>query len=264
MATSTKLVDRVRKLLAMGVVPEGADEATRNEADSAARMARQIMQEHAISLADVEASERPPDPIVAQDCRFVDLTMQAVLPGSEYDDAYYERPSLWKKKLASTVADYLDIHGALRPNRNEFIFYGHASDVDLAQSLYGILAEQIDARCKIYLREARIEAGEAWGYWDAGIAKTKGTDFRISAIVALDSRFAELKREEEVTSGTGLMVQRKAEVDAWVNERFTFKSIALGADRKHNSEGYKAGRELKLSRSTAELPNKSHKRLETQ
>lgn len=232
----SKIVDRIRKLLALAEGSEG------HEAETAAAMARRLMREHAVSMESVEASNRPEDPLVKVRVAFDGLRL------SRDPDKinYFSRTPWWKRELASAIGRYLDLRNAYSKGNNIWWFYGYQSDVEVAIYLYEICARQINDACKAHVKEVKY----SYMYWTPGQSKTVGTEFRQSAVHGLRSKFLELRKTErtEDPNGYALMVNRKSVVNRWVDENFSFgTSKGWGGKAGHNQAGWTAGRNVRLN-----------------
>lgn len=233
---SNKIIDRVRKLLAL------AEGSSGHEAETAAAMARRLMREHAVSMESVEASDRPTDPLVKVHVVFRGLTLSRDLTSSRP-----ARTAWWKRELASAVGRYLDLRNAYSKGSSSWFFYGYQSDVEVALYLYDVCARQIDVACRAYLREKK----ECHSYyWDRGMSRTASTEFRQSAVEGLRTKFHDLKKTEktEDPGGFALMLNRKSAVNQWVADNFSFGSSKnWGGSAGYSSAGYTAGRNVRLN-----------------
>lgn len=242
----SKIVDRIRKLLALAEGSEG------HEAEAAAGMARRLMREHAVSMESVEASSRPEDPFVDVRVAFDGIRLSR----DPRKVNYFSRTPWWKRELASAVGRYLDLRNSYSRGTNIWRFYGYQSDVEVAIYLYEICARQINDACKAHLAELKSSRY----YWDRGMSRTAATEFRQSAVGGLRSKFLELRRTERQEDPTGyaLMINRKSAVDRWVDENFSFgSSKGWGGNAGHSQAGWTAGRNVRLNAGVSSSNNTS-------
>lgn len=124
-----KIVDRVRKLLAMA-----ADVSSPNEAAIAARRARALMDKYQISSTDLEE----------------DNEYQENLAGG-----FYKFMPTWRNILACAVAKYNDCNGAMARDGKRWSvkFQGLDTDVALATHMYLFLIEANTRLCKQFMLE---------------------------------------------------------------------------------------------------------------
>lgn len=215
-----------------------------NEAEAAARKARQLMEEHALKQADIEAATGRQEQIVSVRFVFDGLRM---VRRSDWEGApcsWRPRVSHWKRELAQVVGDYLDVESSFVPNHNSWTWHGFESDIETAEALYVICARQINAESKEYLRE-RKEREPPY----PGESKRWTTQFRDSAVQGLQSKLCEMKdaSEEALTAErTALMTSRAARVEAYVDENFDFKRVEGFGKDVYCQEGYETGVNLKL------------------
>ena len=241
----SKIIDRISKLLKLAAGSEG------HEAETAAAMARRLMVEHAVSMQDVEESNRPSDPIVKSTVVLSGLKTKTPV---DVDHISY-RCAWWKRELASAVGQYLDLRSTYTEGTNLWTFHGYQSDVEVALYLYEICARQIDKSCKDYLAKEKYQ----WMVWDSGLARKLSTEFRNSAVRGLRSKFSELKRTEAVNDPTGcaLMRSRKSEVDAWFRDNISTRTPSnWGSKSAYSSAGYTAGRNVKLNAGVGQNTNR--------
>lgn len=233
----SKIIDRISKLLKLAAGSAG------HEAETAAEMARRLMVEHAISMQEVEESDRPSDPIVR---KTVYLKNLKAIPVELTAANWSGQCAWWKRELASAVSHYLDLKSTYQRGTNVWMFYGYQSDVEVAIYLYDICARQIDKACREHLENEKRH----WMVWDSGVARKVGTSFRGSAVRGLSSKFHELKKTEAEDSpdGFALMKSRKSEVSAWFNENVEVgKPCGWGNKAAYSSAGYTAGLKVKLN-----------------
>lgn len=232
----SKIATRVLKLQALAEGSSGA------EAELAAKRARELMLEHALSQADIDAAAAlREDPLI----QFIVRIEGNTLVPRDTPGKWYRKTAYWRRELCETIGYYLDLHNAYTENTPIWYWYGFRSDCEAARKLWEICARQIDAQAKAYC--ANLAAENDW--WDAGMSRQAGTEFRDSAVQGLTAKLRELRRTETAAApdGYALVVSRTAQVKEWVAENYSFKKGA-GFDKPdaYSPEGWRAGMELRL------------------
>lgn len=204
-----KLLDRVRKLLALA-----ADTSSPEEAAIAARRAARLMEQHHLSQAEVMRREGIGERI-----------------GKSSADQTYRRLPRWYEMLAAPVARLFDCGVRFFSNRRQgrMEFIGVDDDAQVASWTLDYLAVQIKQLAQIY--RARHPDAD----------RRCVNDFRMGAAWSIKSMLEEelaLKeaRASANTSGTALMV-RKRELIA---ERYGIKYTPLYYNQRA-SDAYHAG-----------------------
>ncbi len=137
-AQRTRILDRIRKLLALG---HGTN--FEGEAQASLRMAREHMAQYGLSLSDVELAEALADPIVEMDA-----------------DEHSKRktPEHWAQILAAAIRIIFDcdciISTSRMTRRSVLRFVGYKEDVELARTTYTILYLAIRAAACRQISEA--------------------------------------------------------------------------------------------------------------
>ena len=228
----SKLVARIQKLLAL------AQSDNENEAESAARMARKLMAEHAITEADLAQTKagRESDPIVAT---MFSLTGLKLNP----DHATFRwarcKTPWWKRNLFFRLAEYLDMRSSYRPSTNVVTLYAYKSDVEVLCYLYETCARQIDKAAKEWLKSLNMGRRGA---------KSRGVAFRDSAVRGLSTKLIELKRDDSVVSetGTAIMLSKGKAIAQWVEQNQNLRTSTVRRRSDHVTAGYDAGKSVRL------------------
>lgn len=229
----SKIVERIQKLLKLST----SDNA--NEAETAARMARKLMAEHAISeqdLAETRAGRH--DPIVAVSFSLTGLKLNPDPTTFRYSRC---KTPWWKRNLFFALVAYLDMRCSYKPASNVVTLYAYQSDVDVLAYLYDTCARQIDVAAKAWL--ASLGLGRKGG-------KTRGVQFRDSAVTGLRHKLEDLKDTDDVdcaASTTAIMLSKAKAIAAWVEETQTLRSKTVRRGCGHSSDGYKAGKNVRLN-----------------
>ena len=213
------IIAKIEKLLRLS-----QDQSGTPEGETAARLASRMMAAHAIEMASIDLDkEVEHDPMEKQDMRV--------------------RVSVWRRILASTLGVHCNCQVAYTSHKGfgQYIsMYGHRTDIELLKYLYDICERQIEAEARRYVNEL--------DEWDRGTKKMLGNNFRRSAVAGLNSKLMEIRKDTQAENAEGfaLVRSRKQKVDEWVNENYSFRS-GTSSGYGHSSDGYKAGRNVKLS-----------------
>lgn len=233
-----------------------AKNSNQNEAEVAAKRALDLMLQHAVTQADLDAERAAVEdplvkkPVVLDGTRCIDFAAWVAERRAQGRHWGLRKLSTWKRNLASEVARYMQLRFSYVEGSKEVSFYGFRSDCEAAARLYEVCARQIDAQCKAYLRERRED------FWreSSGEQLSVASDWKQSAVRGLAARFEEILEEsraeagEEVQTAHALVFTRKQKVDDWVNATYKFgkgSSAAFG-NQGWNLDGFEAGKNLKL------------------
>lgn len=193
-----KIVSRIRKLMALAEGSEG------NEAASAAKLARKLMIEHAVSMSSLSE-----DAILEED----PIEVKSIDVGK----------STWAIKLAWAVGSHCKVsvirsvsHGHYDPvtredlgpwkRRTFAIAYGHQSDLEVWEYLFQVARREIQRLAKEY-RAARVEHyGEC--------SRTKVTQYREGLVLGLKARLQKMAYDDEKHSDETALALRSRAVRA--------------------------------------------------
>tara|TARA_R110001583_G_scaffold44829_17_gene141887 strand:- start:347 stop:1042 length:696 start_codon:yes stop_codon:yes gene_type:complete len=200
-----------------------ADQEGKPEGDTAARLASRMMAAHAIEMADINVSERIDDPLEKQ--------------------THKHGASVWRRNLSHVLAKHCNCTTSYYSRQGfgtHITWYGHKSDIEVSRYLYDICERQISAASKQHLKGL-----PEW--YDRGLKRREANAFRRSAVNGLSNRLYEIRQEEAAAneSGTALVLTRKAKVDAWIDENFSFGK-GRHVKYSHSSAGYQAGHDVNL------------------
>lgn len=218
--TRKKILAKIRKLLAMS-----EDVGSPNEAATAARMAKKMMDEHNVDHAEAIYSEMSLD----------DLDAQA------HGEAYAAFPR-YLSMLSCAVADYTDCrarfewtYGRAKSGRSarmkQIVFEGELTDLEVCKYLYTYLHRTIDALVKKSPHNKYIGPR---------------TSFRVACVSELGKRLREMKREEaaqferdgDANRFALVMVDKKLSL---LNEKFGVSKYSRRAHRVGSPAGYADG-----------------------
>ena len=202
--SNKKIVTRIRKLMAL------AESSNENEAASAAKLARKLMIEHAVSMSSLsEDAMLEEDPVedtgievgkstwainlawaigshckvsVIRSVRYADRN-----PYKDPPDAPNRSPYDWTKHRRRTFA----------------VAYGHRSDLEVWEYLFQVAHREIQRLAKEY----RAYRTERYGY----CSRTKVTSYREGLVAGLSARLRDMAREDEQPSEeTALALSNRA------------------------------------------------------
>jgi hypothetical protein len=213
------IIAKIEKLLRLS-----QDQCDSPEGETAARLASKMMAAHAIDMASIDLTkEVEHDPMEKQDMKV--------------------RVSVWRRQLATVLGAHCNCTVAYTSMKGigQYIsMYGHRTDIELLKYLYDICERQIEAEARRYVDSFRKAS--------RGAKKIMGNNFRRSAVVGLDTKLEEIRKDAQAENveGFALVRSRKQKVDEWVNENYSFRSGSNGS-YNYNSDGYSAGRNVSLS-----------------
>ena len=213
------IIAKIEKLLRLSQDQDGTPEG-----ETAARLASRMMAAHAIEMASIDLTKGVEhDPMEKQD-------MQV-------------RVSVWRRQLATVLGTHCHCTVAYSSIKGigQFIsMYGHRTDIELLKYLYDICERQIEGEARRYVNSLDSD-------WSGG-RKRLGNNFRRSAVVGLGSKLDEIRKDTQAENAEGfaLVRSRKQAVDEWVKDNYSFRS-GTSSSYGHNSDGYSAGRNVRLS-----------------
>ena len=227
--TNNPVIRKLEKMLRLARSQDGTPEG-----ETAARLAARLMASHAISMAEINLDRRlDPDPIERQ--------------------SFETGQSNWRRGLTNILAKHCSCRSSYW--RKTMSLYGHRSDIEVVKYLYDICRRQIEQAAQAYLDS------DLPSWYDRGQRRSAANNFRRSAVSGLHQKLIGIRSDLKVENptGTALVVTRKAQVDSWVDENYTFGKGSR-SDYRHSSAGYRAGRNVSLS---AGVGGNSTRRLST-
>ena len=244
----TKIIEKIRKLSALAERAEG------NEAEVAARLAGELMEKHAVSLAQLAEAD------LLQE---VPMGCSAIEVGK----------ATWAINLAWTIADHCNVravrcvmYGCQHPTETDehgnpirftdrygrpgykrrtwALGYGHRSDLAVWEYLFSVAKREIEKATRAYRKSEN-----AYG-WD--VSRTECTQFREGAVEGLDQQLrairdrqaANRKRADSTTAiALSDRAQRaQAEMDR-AHQDVSNYSGGVGC----SGEGIEAGRNININ-----------------
>ena len=229
------IITKITKVLRLASAQEGTPEG-----ETAAKLAAQMMAAHAVTMAEIDLSgSGDPDPLEEQTVK---------LP-----------QSAWRRNLAATVAEHCACRIAYtswRGGGQRVTYYGHRTDIEVAQYLYTICERQIEREAQAYIRTMRKERWTVRGeptdmpLYTSGQLRSLGNDFRRSAVAGLSSKLREIRttvaEEGPAEEGTALVLARREKVDRWYEDLSSRFRAGRSSNYGHNSAGFEAGQNMSL------------------
>lgn len=219
---SQDMISKIKKLMALSH-GEG------NEAETAAKMAQKLMIKHAIEMADLEEHEKTVvDPLV----------VNRIKVGRR----------AWPIQLAWELGPHCRIK-VLRTTRWDGVYavgYGHQSDVQVWQYLYGIAAREIQKMAKAYGKE------HTYFCWkrDKDVVDRKLTAaFRMGCVQGLGDKLKEQRTTEREANpnSTALILQDRMKESVDFMRSKVGKTGQWSGSTRGNSDGYRAGKTISLN-----------------
>ena len=208
-------LERIRKLVALA-----GDQAGTPEGETAMRMARELMHEHSIELAQLQADER--DAIDPFSRRKLDLAGRAH----------------WRRQLLSMVALHCECIAGWSQTGNAASLYGRKSAVEIADYLFTVLLRQLTMERAAFMAGLHTRSDDP-----DGIRRTR--DFCQSALLALRLRFEQL-RGVEPEECTALVRQSARGLGDWMEKRGHKLAPEAPFGFRYDAEGYRAGYRIPL------------------
>ena len=187
MKNSSKIVDRIRKALALA-----ENQAGTPEGDTAAKIARQLMQKHAVEVVDL-GQDPEDDPMIEH--------------GFEI-----EKRNQWRRNLAHSLAEHCEVFSLSWGGTNKMTLYGRESGVEVAEYLYSIVVRQVEQHLDDHV--AKLKNSGVWGNLSAGRQRSERNSFCRSAVCRIGDRLKALRRGEERQSPTTTALMKRQYDDA--------------------------------------------------
>lgn len=225
MKADDKILDRIRKLLAMA-----EDSSSPHEAAIAATRATKLMQKHNLDSAAVRVKQGVTDADTA--------TQEA--------DLGFGRIPAWYSILLIPVAELHDCHVRYtrrqgkgpNPVETVAVFLGVDSDAQVCGYVFDFLCQQMDALSRRYKKE------NPWA------SRADTNDYRIGAAQGIVTVVKEMIREKQVAeqqaaSGTELMIVKRDIVKRVFNVNYG-KRTRKTRNSSHMAQGYQDGQNVKI------------------
>ena len=234
------IVSRIRKLLALAEGSEG------NEAEVAAGMAQRLMAEHAITLSHLDEAELlEADPIGIHKF-IVGLNSQ------------------WRMQLAWALAGHCNVT-ALRSTEWDSatdkrvvyaVGYGHRSDLEVWEYLYGVAVREITKRTKAHRRVAPSD------YNTGTVDRAYMNRYRLGLVKGLRHRLERDRKQRDArrSQEEGLVLQSRLDRAAQAMNKANPCTATHKSSVRGNLVGARAGYSININRALSAKPT-NHKRL---
>lgn len=217
----SKMVERIRKLLALGTSPN------QHEAEAALAKANQLMQEHQLSMSEV------------------DVKAEGAVGKAAIDMGRIRSRTKWVHGIAHACAKLYDCTTirTTNPYRKTWslVFIGRASDIELAQITFDHLYKSWESISKHDLKLHGAMLGSKLFYNSHGLGFSNAINRRVDLLV--EERQEALRKT--ATTGTALILVKGQEVQDYMRDNFNNLKADRGT-RSIDPYGYKAGKERGL------------------
>lgn len=231
MTVGTKIVDKIRKLLALSESPN------QHEAELAAAKVSELLEKHQLSMTDIDV-----------------LDTKAGGAISDYQ-VVGKMKLLWIIDLARGCAVLFDAEclGSSTLHKTGMTFVGTRDDVEMAKALFQYLYTAWPGIVEMDLAKAKMESPTRFEPRDTMKFKA---GHGLSYAWTIQARCRDMARSRKksvrrTTTGTELMVLK----DAMIKEKFAEIGVVYGRERKQSygsssgqRYGREAGRSARLSR----------------
>lgn len=226
------IIARIAKALALA-----KNQAGTPEGETAARIAKNMMDSHAITMADLDAvSREKQDPLAKVE---TDLGAR----------------SQWRRELMFSVLNHCTVRGVFIFGSARMQLFGHSHDIEVAKYLYDVILRQL-----VNAANANAKALPDW--YSQGEKKREYNSFVCSAVEGVKSKLRDIRKEAakeraatepaatvaNPTGGTALVLKAR---ETRVAE---FYETAKGRTRNgpsmrggHSTAGFETGRNVSLN-----------------
>ena len=167
MSTNPVVIERIRKCLARAKDQKGSPEG-----EVAARIAHNLMVEHAISQEDLDFAERQKtDPLIME---VVDIGARCA----------------WRREVYFAIASHCTLRSLFWPGTTRIKLFGHAHDIEVAKYLFEIVARQLEHVGYWYVR------GPEFRFHSASEKRAIRHSFSVSAVEGFRTKLAQIRKEE--------------------------------------------------------------------
>ena len=229
--SESKIIAKLKKLLA-----RAKDQSDTPEGELAASIAAKLMQEHAISMAQLEDHE-----------------VREEILHLQWDE---EVSNVWWSLLYHMVGDYVDVKVAYAKwgRKRKITFVGYAHNIEICKFLFDSIKVQLENDYKKHCAEVKKRCQEKGYSYRSN--KPKPKPFYVSAIRVVQTKLRNMKREqqyndtqdslnnESIAKATSLVFQRKNEVNAFVSKLGWSSGASYRAG--HSSAGASAGHNVRV------------------
>jgi len=217
-----RILQRIQKALAL----QQSDNA--NEVAAAARMVAKLMSSYGISQSEIDAAT------------MVEEEITEIVVEVKRQNFY--------ATLGSAIAEFCSCKSAYshRYNKGKQVkiikFWGHESDLVIAEYFYTFCLRQIDIE---YKAAKKTKVFPPW--YQRGDKVRWGNEYRYNAVLGLRSKLREIRSEEKTLdpSGSLVVLDRAQKVAIWCKANTSVR-FTKSTGYSHNSSGYNSGRNINI------------------
>lgn len=208
-----KVMDRIQKVLAITNSPN------EQEAASAAAMLSRMLEEHNLSMADIEAKGAK-GPGIRQS-------------GHDLGKAAFK----WKMDLAEGIAEFYYCAPLVDRKTKTVAFVGRPENVEALTALYSWVIDQIRAIATTERRSHYDATGEHIDplRWQLGFGEG-AVDRLIDRLRELKARQQEDLSHDQMGNVTAMVIHRQSEVSDYLEEKFGYRTDGKLTKREADSE----------------------------
>ena len=199
---SDKLLKKIAHLFTLA-----GNNSSPEEAQAALEMARRLLQEHNLTMIDVENVEEH----------------NGVVAGYSETTTVGKKVPQWKKSLSVIVAEYLDVKVVIRKymsqKNSSFLFYGLILNTEVAIGIFLSLLKQIAEMVKVYRGKGHYAKDE----------------YRNGILTGLDKRLIILKIQQN-SKCTALTICSDKVADRWMEKEGYKVKKSRGKTRKEQAK----------------------------
>lgn len=202
------------------------------EGELAGKIARNLMQKHAISMRDVKETsdeEKLNDEIIEHQFSLAKKTE-------------------WRQLLLDAVCDHCDCRMVVFKGTSIHRIFGYRINVEMALYLFDVTAAQLSRMAEDFLQKTLLRKVER-GKMTKQEARHAQKEFLLSAIHALRDKFSSMREEQgkENPKGEAIVLYRMKAVD-----QFYFERVGEVDEKcvycQYSASGYQAGWDINVSR----------------
>ena len=211
----TKIIDRLKKMMRLA-----EDQAGKPEGLLAAQKAHALMRQHAIEMVDLRGEEK-------EDIETLELEIGH---------------RMWKRTLLNILASHCNCQMYYLVGKPIGCIVGFEAEATVAKYLYEVTCREIERHATAFVkRKKHLSRGEK---------RQLGTDFKTTAVEGVRATVKSIQAQSEQThaTGTALMVNRKKDVDQWVDSNLNLVSKRSYSRNEYSEAGFQCGKNISLSK----------------
>jgi hypothetical protein len=232
--TTNPVIERIRKALAIA-----ADQSGKPEGDVAARIARNLMEAHALTMADLDVADRQArDPLC-----------QEILD--------FKARSMWRRDLVWALCRHCTVKAVFIRGSTIMKLYGHAHDIAVLRYLYEIVLRQLLKAADQNLEDNRDDVGDS-----LSLKLRMRNEFMRGAVIGVGEKLVQIRddatRNAKVdaaaqkagftsTSTAMVMVSRANAVDLFFKQNTGRLGTSRSGGGHASAAGIRAGRSVSLN-----------------